>query len=67
MQGNEILKTIKASLEKDLHIDPVKHPSAVLLACVLHADRFFAQYTIIEKLRKGRPNQSNDSYRKSIP
>ena len=26
MQGNEILKTIKASLEKELHIDPVKHP-----------------------------------------
>lgn len=26
MQGNEILKAIKASLEKELHIDPVKHP-----------------------------------------
>jgi len=26
MQGNEALKTIKASLEKELHIDPIKNP-----------------------------------------
>jgi len=26
MQGNEALKTIKAALEKELHIDPIKNP-----------------------------------------